>query len=1492
MPGFDIQDTQIRYRVADPSLFKDNSFITKQIEGIKGLSFILGKKKDSDSLSLQAYRFDKANWNLDRAKKWVKKHQDQAKEIIEITEVNEVESIKKILENDPVKETIIWNDLIIRLEYLENDIRFANTDHPTKLTNIYGYGYFEGTTSEDKEELDCYLSKDYSSNNNIFRLTQLDFDGNFDEYKFMLGFPSIEDAKQAYISNMPKEWLGDIIVANRQDITLYAQWLIEFINNLFPNNYTTDLQQSIKESLQSNSFSTIANSTQSIRNLIELSLRNILRHCNGGINNDGQGYRKNDAVLVSKLLTIPVNQWDDNQEKQAIAILYRYRKQLKDFNIDYQLLIPAIDDGVQESDDSTVALETIVTETATFRHRVVEVASNGLPLIVEFEGPAEGTSQNYYINANGEKIHREWSFAAFSKGTKTTNELFISKGIFPRVQLSHPDDDPEETGIVPAGELIGLETIPTTKRLRGLVKLYHSSNEGLEVARRYANKDYPDYSIRVRPTCSDNELYGQCMPNDNAPLLVDFLRAYERPGLPGSKGTKIIESQTNEQLIDNANSENSVRSTDKEVAAFASKSASESDNSTHPCECDEKTDEKDRCKECNDKFIRIKPQSIESKRVNKKSSNKIRVFENFINNFSLAGRGNINSGNKLKGVDSMSKQLAKILDKIANTENADVRKAVAETASVFLSSKEKKEMDGDMMDGEDPELDAEEMDGEDPNMDKEKKAKMAEKKEKYAKEMNSIVKQITKEVTNSVLTAIKPVLPANATTEKVANESAKTDTQPAAKPPIATTTVDSKAVLESLGIDEETWKAERARLATERAKTVLESQLRTAHKTAFESKQLFCNHNISDVALYPETAVESAIRAACQESDLTAATGFLKAELAHIAKEAKAVKESVNSNSTSTTNGYLDRFAYGNGSPAFNSVSVGENNELRKGVEEIKKELVGYIQDNDPEGFKRYEYNKNLPNFKRKAEEALQNCVKHYGAGAIMAYNKKRRDRASEDVNPVGFSDMPNYPAVMTALMQVRQWRRSPVWDLVGNSPAVSMNLGQMLNGSTGPMGQFVEIYTESRSQRRDYDAQYIQSASDIQREISVDSTPYQYFAYQETTRVRWTTELEAFLRMAPLNRDVPARLLFNLMEELDAFTEQRISTEMLRASDAYSCTTITNETTNIAATNTWNYTGGTAGITLPDGTYISNGIGWVWMRRGFASGTTTPVYGPVVRPGVDPTLNRATLTFPVTYPVNINAINGVTQVRGMYDSVSQSGVKINSTGADPTFIVFADIGVTVFLQGSGFDATHMPTFAQYSSVDNVLRFDFTPGSGEGVAAIGNRYVEAVASIKGTFSQRQTDPKAKTFLLTADPVLQNVVAFATHFQGLNQLQYAQIASGYKPESNYVVAELRNTKFLSTSEPLYSTNYRAIFGTEGLTIYDELMPPMLSDLTPGIAIDQNGRGGYTSEQSRSIARRAIIATIPPRDPVTGDPKNFGYAGLYHIAFPQVSGLPLS
>ena len=69
------------------------------------------------------------------------------------------------------------------------------------------YGYIRGTEGVDGDHIDVFLS-DTPEQGDVFVIDQLDKDGNFDEHKVMYGFPSVEAAREAYLSNYEQGWTG------------------------------------------------------------------------------------------------------------------------------------------------------------------------------------------------------------------------------------------------------------------------------------------------------------------------------------------------------------------------------------------------------------------------------------------------------------------------------------------------------------------------------------------------------------------------------------------------------------------------------------------------------------------------------------------------------------------------------------------------------------------------------------------------------------------------------------------------------------------------------------------------------------------------------------------------------------------------------------------------------------------------------------------------------------------------------------------------------------------------------------------------------------------------------------------------------------------------------------------------------------------------------------------------------------------------------------
>ena len=100
-----------------------------------------------------------------------------------------------------------------------------------KMNNTYGY--IRGTKGKDKDHIDIYLS-DNPEEGSVFVVDQIDpRTGEFDEHKVMYGFNSLEEARDAYLSNYMSDWkgLGNITEVNK---TAFKVWLSESVHKTKP----------------------------------------------------------------------------------------------------------------------------------------------------------------------------------------------------------------------------------------------------------------------------------------------------------------------------------------------------------------------------------------------------------------------------------------------------------------------------------------------------------------------------------------------------------------------------------------------------------------------------------------------------------------------------------------------------------------------------------------------------------------------------------------------------------------------------------------------------------------------------------------------------------------------------------------------------------------------------------------------------------------------------------------------------------------------------------------------------------------------------------------------------------------------------------------------------------------------------------------------------------------------------------------------------------
>lgn len=121
-----------------------------------------------------------------------------------------------LLKNDAVQGRTNYNGLDIDIEWRKGTTRqWKGSSYRNHMAA--DYGYIINTDSPDGEEIDVYLCNPAHPEAKVFMLLQLKKDGNFDEHKFMLGFPNKKTAEEAYKRTMPPDMFGGIVEMEFKD---------------------------------------------------------------------------------------------------------------------------------------------------------------------------------------------------------------------------------------------------------------------------------------------------------------------------------------------------------------------------------------------------------------------------------------------------------------------------------------------------------------------------------------------------------------------------------------------------------------------------------------------------------------------------------------------------------------------------------------------------------------------------------------------------------------------------------------------------------------------------------------------------------------------------------------------------------------------------------------------------------------------------------------------------------------------------------------------------------------------------------------------------------------------------------------------------------------------------------------------------------------------------------------------------------------------------
>jgi hypothetical protein len=120
------------------------------------------------------------------------------------------------------------NGLPISIETPKGTIRTYKNDDGTegKIKMRCHYGYFTNTTAQGKDgdAVDVFIGPNVDSFEYVYVIDQNNNDGDFDESKVMLGFNSIEHAKQIFMDCHTSDWKGFRNIT-KVSFNVFKKWL-------------------------------------------------------------------------------------------------------------------------------------------------------------------------------------------------------------------------------------------------------------------------------------------------------------------------------------------------------------------------------------------------------------------------------------------------------------------------------------------------------------------------------------------------------------------------------------------------------------------------------------------------------------------------------------------------------------------------------------------------------------------------------------------------------------------------------------------------------------------------------------------------------------------------------------------------------------------------------------------------------------------------------------------------------------------------------------------------------------------------------------------------------------------------------------------------------------------------------------------------------------------------------------------------------------------
>ena len=418
-----------------------------------------------------------------------------------------------------------------------------------------------------------------------------------------------------------------------------------------------------------------------------------------------------------------------------------------------------------------------------------------------------------------------------------------------------------------------------------------------------------------------------------------------------------------------------------------------------------------------------------------------------------------------------------------------------------------------------------------------------------------------------------------------------------------------------------------------------------------------------------------------------------------------------------------------------------------------------------------------------------------------------------DDANLITSSDLRNENGVLAAALKREVFQRLSALQYVDAF-------------GPGPTGQVfkipVKMYTPptAGSYRRHYEVRAGESIAEAESALRYNlfSTILRALAF------RLGKELEVQIKTGVVGLDAVGETLSDISDDMARQTDSMILGEMQHTCDQYLSTLVSNEA--VAAAE-WTGAADAVPITVVVGgdigsvTYGSSATkGPAYAAKlltGFATtytGHPRPIVEPQRKVVIDGETNLTTVTDDGRYPVTIDTLGGVTQVRGELDG--DGNIQALIPGTTPTYAIDNERGIILFLKTgvSGAAAATRPTLDYYYAT-NYDEFNLTPLANNPPENHYSGLLRLIMQMSGIMS---SGPRFQPpdWILFHESIARGAFGIADLFENQRSPTDVNLNAGFAASD--VVGALPGITVTQSNGVFFAGARRAILGRRGMSSY--------------------------------------------------------------------------